>query len=213
MAKKPKPLKPPAQAPTRIPKVSLPPDDDDGGKPGEDGLTMLQRAFVEHLTTDCMGNATEAAARAGYRSENRDSLQVTASRLLRKAMVVAALKQRIARVLDDAQKRRDAIVMRATASMENFLEIDDDGQPRIDWRKAQAMGALGQIKKLKPRIVKAAGDVQILDIEFEVHDGLEALKLLAVLDGKLPGEAPAQAGATPQGIHVHVHVMGQKPER
>jgi hypothetical protein len=53
-----------------IPQVEVRPERDD--EPwDEEGLTIRQRLFVDKLTGEAGGNATQAAELAGYSSENR----------------------------------------------------------------------------------------------------------------------------------------------
>ncbi|MDT5293699.1 MAG: Terminase small subunit [Acidobacteriota bacterium] len=62
---------------------------------GNDGLSFLQRLFVEHYTGDAhRGNATRAALIAGYVG-TPGSVRVVASNLLRKPKVRAAIEARV----------------------------------------------------------------------------------------------------------------------
>jgi hypothetical protein len=62
------------------------------GAPDHEGLTPMERRFVECYYGPAKFNATRAAEMAGYAAGSRQALRVTAHRLLHRARVRAALQ-------------------------------------------------------------------------------------------------------------------------
>lgn len=116
----------------------------------KDGLTVRQRSFVEALVGPAGGQQTVAAEMAGYAAENRNSLRVTAHDLLTQPNVQRAVALALAarRMTPEWAKARLADI--ASADMANFVTIDENGKPKVDFKKAEAIGAIGQIKEYDP---------------------------------------------------------------
>jgi hypothetical protein len=153
------------------------PDDDEWGK---DGLTHKQREFVKAYVGPAAGNASRAAEMAGYRSDNRESLRVTASENLTKPNVQRAVAKALARRHGGPKWTRAGLVEIARASLADFLGIDGQGKVKIDLRLAQAAGALGLLKKVRVRETDMGQEVTI-----ETYDRMAALKTLAEMHGLL----------------------------
>jgi phage terminase small subunit len=66
----------------------------------DDSLSWRQKLFVEFYISECRGNGTEAAARAGYRGD-RHQLGVIASENLRKPLIVAAVRRRAREIMSE----------------------------------------------------------------------------------------------------------------
>lgn len=65
-----------------------------------EGLTLKQAAFVEHITSpETFGNGTQAAIKAGY-SGNYQTVAQTASENLKKPQVQNAIQKRLAPIMD-----------------------------------------------------------------------------------------------------------------
>jgi hypothetical protein len=169
--------------PFTLPPVPVRPDLDDHEDTDADGLNMRRRAFVEHITGDCFGNAPKAAERAGYAADNRNALIAAASRLLRFVKVQEAIRVRLAAANLSADWTRRAIASYASASMEMFLSVDEDGTPRMDWKKAAACGAIGQVREFREKRVEMGETVVSVEQTFKIRDPIRALEILAKMHG------------------------------
>jgi phage terminase small subunit len=136
-----------------VPTIAIKPEVDEG-EWDADGLTVRNRSFVDALVGPAGGNASKAAEMAGYNCENRNSLRATASEILTKPNVARAIALALAkrRLTPEWAKNRLADI--AGADMNNFMvtATDDDGNayPKIDFERAAALGALGQIREYDP---------------------------------------------------------------
>lgn len=172
------------------PRIDHKPEIDDDDPCDDDGLNMRRRLFVEHITSDALGNATKAARLSGYADSNAKALGITACRLLG----IASIQQAIARKL--AQKRltpaavRSGIAEIAASDMANFVKVDDQGVPSIDWNGAAANGAISQIKEFEESGFEAGGEISIVKRKFKIYDRLKALELLARMHGMLNDPTP-----------------------
>ena len=186
-------------APPRIVDALDKPETDEGAWDA-DGLTTRQHLFVAALIGPAGGNATRAAEMAGYRADNRAALAVTASRLLIKANVQRAIAHAFAKLRDTPEWARAALVDLASTSMANCLEMDDEGNIGLDFRKAAEMGAIGQIKEYTEDTIGK----HVLRRKIKLHDRGKALETLLKLHGKLverhelsgPAGAPIQTATT-----------------
>lgn len=127
-------------------------------------------------------HAIEAAKEAGY-TGSRGVLAVRGSELLRDPEVRA--------IMDAAHAEQHATAAEVLATMagimrstpEDWLEIDENGEPRIDLGKAKRLEALGAIKKVKitKREMYAEGETvgEETKIEVEGYDRLAAAHHLA----------------------------------
>ena len=191
-----------------VPKVDVKPDiDEDGWESGSGDLTIRQRSFVEALVGPAGGNATKAAEMAGYASENRIALQVTASRLLSNAMVQEAIAHALAKRRASPEWCKNQLIDLAQSSMKNFISVGDDGEPRLDFVKAASLGALGQIKEFKEEGIKGAdGELSVVKRTIKIHDRHAALQTLAKLHG-LVSETPP----VPDKDAIKVRAVRRKP--
>lgn len=153
---------------------------------GDDGLSDRQRLFVKAYVGPAAANATKAAAMAGYRDDNRDSLAVMASRTLHRGNVQRAISRLITAKLGSAEWVKAGIVEIANGNAADFLKSNDRGQLVVDLNKLAAAGALGLVKEIKQEgIGTNDGDVAIIKQTFRLHDRLRALELLAKINGQL----------------------------
>lgn len=173
--------------PPPIGHVTRHPEPDDDPWDGS-GLTIRQKRFVDALVGPAGGNATKAAEMAGYNAENRLTLRVTAAENLSKPNVQTAIAHALAaqRLSPEWAKRQLADM--ASASMANFLTVGDDGEAKLDFSKAAAMGALGQIKELKEEGIKTGNDTTIIKRTIKLHDRVSALGLLLKFHGLVGGD-------------------------
>jgi hypothetical protein len=171
--------------PPVIPHVDVKPETDEDAW-GDDGLTFRQRMFVKAMVGPAGGNATKAAEMAGYASDNRDALKVTACRTLTKANVQRALAHALAAKLDSPEWIRNSLVEISASSMANFVEVKENGTTELDFAKASEAGAMGQIREYREEAIKIGdGPAVTLKRTIKIHDRRAALETLAKLDGKL----------------------------
>lgn len=168
-----------------VPPVDVKPEDETD--PIEaDGLTIRQRRFVAAITGPAMGNATHAAELAGYSSDNRNALRVTACRLLTYSTIQQAIAAAFAKVSDSPEWARNAIIQIAQADMSNFLSVVD-GKPVMDWEKAANAGAIGQIREYREEGVEdpnGSGKLLVVNKRsFKLHDSMKAREILLKLHG------------------------------
>lgn len=127
-------------------------------------LTYKQRLFVSYYLGVSNGNATDAARRAGYGSP-----ETLGRRLVRKGTIRAAIDAR----LDEVALTSDEILSRlsdiATGSLEQFIEVRDDGGYQLNLTKAKRKRRLHCLKKIKQ------GQ---FGVELVMHDPLNALDKL-----------------------------------
>lgn len=134
----------------------------------QDELTPHESLFVaEYLKTF---SATQAARNARYAPS-------AGSRLMGKANI----RNAISKALGDMAMAPGEIVARyskiARSDMGDFVTLDESGYPRLDIKKAENAGLLGNIKKLKY-------DDRCMP-EIELHDPLNALEKLAKINGMM----------------------------
>lgn len=177
-----------------VPNVKVEPDVDDGPF-GGDGLSVRMRAFVDAITGPAAGNATKAAEMAGYASENRNALFVTACRVLSNAKVQEAISHAFAKRNMTPEWAKNRLMDMVQADMRNFLSLGDDGQPKLDFVKAGAAGALGQVREYKEEgFSTGSGEPVIVKRTIKLHDPTSAintlLRLLNLINDRDAGTAP-----------------------
>ncbi len=91
-------------------------------------LTARQSAFKEEFLVDL--NGKQAAIRAGY---SKRSAEVTASRLLRNAKVVAALQEAMAERAKRVKVKQEWVLEKLVENVERAMQVtevlDRDGEP------------------------------------------------------------------------------------
>lgn len=132
------------KAPNRVTEQSAPVADETHDEPEwAADLNPRQRAFVEQYVTNGY-NATRAYIEAGY--SDRDASQ-NACRLIRNDKVSSAIRTALSESLMSAEELKKRIADDATASLNDFVTVVD-GQPVIDWQRAQDTGALRHLREL-----------------------------------------------------------------
>jgi phage terminase small subunit len=174
-----------------LPPVEIKPEVDDEAW-DSDGLTVRQRAFVEALVGPAGGNATKAAEMAGYAAENRLTLAATASENLRKPYVQEALARALARRRMSPEWAQERLLELASASMRNFAHVEN-GDLVIDWDKAAAIGAIGQIGEVTEEVLKTEGTAKVIKRKFKLHNPKGALETILKLTGLLKDELLVKA--------------------
>lgn len=110
-------------------------------------LTFKQQRFAEAFLGDARGNITEAARLAGYEG-NSGQLTRTAQNLMSHPGVRRYLHERSRKAMR-ADEVLGIIADHARGSMEDFIDVYEDGLVRINLQKAAERGQLHLIKKLK----------------------------------------------------------------
>lgn len=136
----------------------------------EKRLTDKQQLFVKEYAV-CL-NATEAARRAGYKTNNGNTLGVIGAENLRKPKIRAEID----RLLVERTMKADEVLARladhAEGSIEDFISVNElTGWPTFDFNKAKELGKLHLIKKIK---YNRNGLLESV----ELHDPQAALKHL-----------------------------------
>lgn len=187
-----------------IPKVEVEGETDDGPF-GDDGLSIRQKEFVLAITGPACGNATKAAEMAGYAAENRLALQVTASRLLSNAMVQEAIATALTKRRATPEWAKAGLIDLARSTMANFVSVDANGKPKLDFAKAAAAGALGHIKEFTADILPgSAGELdEVIRCKIKVHDRIAALGMLLKMHGLLSDGG--NGGTSPGDIPLEKH--------
>lgn len=170
-----------------VPNVTVKPDTDDAPW-DNDGLTIRQRAFVEALVGPAGGNATKAAEMAGYASDNRLALQVTASETLSKPMVQEAIARGLARKRMTPEWADERLYELASSSFRNFSELTPEGDMKVNWPQAFAHGAVGQISEVTEEILEASGSSKVIRRKLKMHPPHKALETIQKLTGRLKNE-------------------------
>lgn len=138
------------------------------------GLTPMQVLFVRAYLSNGY-NGTQAAKTAGYRG-NQNTLGVVAHENLNKPKIDAVIKAH----LNKTGMSPDEVLARigdiARADMTDFWDIDEEGFPRFNIKRAFEEGKGHLIKTLK---------LQKTGLTFELHDKQTALTTLAKHHGLL----------------------------
>lgn len=185
-----------------IPFVEIKPEVDDDAT-DDDGLTVKQRLFVAAIAGPARGNATKAAEMAGYRADNRIVLASTASENLRKPHIQEAIALALAKRSATPDWAKTTLVDMAKSSLSNFVSVGNDGEPHLDFAKAAAAGAIGQLKEFSADILPGEeGEQKVIRCKIKVHDRIAALGILLKLYGML---SDAGTGASPGELPMEKH--------
>lgn len=150
-------------------------------------LTSKQEAFINEYLK-CR-NAAEAARRAGY---SIDTARSIGHENLTKPDILAEIQRRTKENAMEADEVLSRLADHARGSMEDFVKVNDKGQPLFDFVAAQEANKLHLIKKLKTktRLINIGkpdeeesntkeSDTESLVteviVEFELYDGQAAL--------------------------------------
>jgi len=127
-------------------------------------LSRKQRAFIDEYVK-CW-NASEAARNAGYSAKTAG---VIGYENLKKPQISEEIKQRIEQNTMSADEALVKLKEIANASVEDIMDIDDDGKLALNLKKAKQRGKLHLIKSIIPT---SNG------LKVELHDSLKALELI-----------------------------------
>lgn len=167
------------------------------------GLTSKQQLFLSEYLIDM--NATQAAIKAGY---SEASAYSQGQRLLKNVEIQAAIAQK----LQDSAMKSDEILQKLTeiarSDMGDYLDVSSMAF-QVDLNKAKELGKLHIIRKVKQKTTTVCHsdgeDVEQNQIEFELHDKLKALELLAKYHGLLVDRHEIKASGPVEIIIKRIH--------
>lgn len=170
-----------------------------------EGLTDRERRFVIAYTGECFGNVYQSALAAGHTGKNGGPFQAGWRYLheSRYVKVQEAIKVRMRRLAMDGEEITARFGDIARANMDDFASVDEAGELRIDWKKAEHAKAIGRLKKLSvaekyyPAKDGEAKEERVQErrVTFELVDRQAALDKLAQMAGLLKGEGANDAAA------------------
>ena len=128
-------------------------------------LSKKQRLFIDNYL-QCW-NATQAAKDAGYSERTAYSI---GPENLNKPEIAEEVERRLAESAMSADEALDRLGNIARNSIEEFIDIDEDGHIKLALNKAKEAGVLHLVKGIVPT---ANG------LKLELHDSLRALELIA----------------------------------
>ena len=141
---------------------------------GRRALNLNERLFVDFYLGKAKGNATQAAAMAGYGNPGQ-----TGSRLVKKAHILRAIESKVSRICMSQEEVLARVSDLARTDMADFLRFSSlNGPASLDLIKAKRKQSLGGIKKLKASRIDRGEDDPLDVVEVELHSPIEALKLL-----------------------------------
>lgn len=179
----------------------------------ESALTAKQRLFVEHYMS-CL-NGVEAARLAGYQG-NYYALAAVASENLKKPNIAACIQNRFTAVAMGPHEIIARTAAIARGNLAPFLQTGGDGHVSVSLDGDAARANAHLLKKIKTKrsmvITGASGEgdgsddsaIETLDVEFELHDPLKALGMLAQWSGL--GKVDAGAGLGGASVTVNGNV-------
>ena len=137
-------------------------------------LTERERRFVEAFMGPAAGNATDAAKRAGYA---KGSAAVTASRLLRKANVQDAIKERAEKAGITRERVLDELTLLAFSDLTHYTVNDSGDVELAQGAPKGAMRALQSIKRRKTTRGEGKDAYTTTEVEIRLWNKPEPLKL------------------------------------
>lgn len=141
--------------------------------------TTKQRRFVEEYMVDF--NATAAARRAGY-SASRPGLAITATNLMSRPNIRAAIDERLEALSMSAAEAVDRLSDWARGSMADVVSIDGRGHWQLDLNKAREGGKLHLIQELS---YDGNGQPRV-----KLYSAMDAVIQVAKMRGLFRNEAP-----------------------
>ena len=143
-------------------------------------FTGKQRAFIEQYLRTL--NGTEAARLAGYKGDD-NSLGVTAYGNLRKPKIRSEIDRRMSELTMQANEVIYRLHDHAKASLESFIQFNNNGTFWVDIDKARNAGVLHLAKEIKQdkRVYtdKDGNTETTYRTEVKIHDSQAALDKLA----------------------------------
>lgn len=158
-------------------------------------LTTKQQKFVAAIVGPAKGNATEAAAMAGYTGP-RTSLAVQGHDNLRNPNIQGALEKAMAQYSPEKVVRK--IGEHADADYDDCITIHEDGSFHFDLIKIKAAGKTHLIRKLKHDAESGAPVI-------EMQDQAAALDRLAKIHGLY--KDPDEKQGTTTNVNVKIQAV------
>ncbi len=115
-------------------------------------LNYRQRLFVEHYLGESSGSAVDAARRAGYRWP-----ETLGPRLVKKSGVRAAIDARVETAAIAANKVLARIADVATSDLLNFIEVDSNGDWKVDLKLVKRRSSLNRCFLARCRVIDVKG--------------------------------------------------------
>ncbi len=140
--------------------------------------------FAEYFVQNG-GNARDAARKAGYSTASQNSLDVTASRLLRNPKVIAHM-----------ERIRSEIKEAGTARQVNQVRIDTQDKRQFLWKLAQDCGRIVREEEISEhedaqgRLIRT---ITATERVFMPRDAIDAIHELNEMDGDLASTKPSAA--------------------
>lgn len=147
------------------------------------GFSKKQRLFIEHYL-QCW-NATEAARLAGYSERSAGSI---GSENLTKPEIEAEIQKRISAVAMSADEVLVALSGIARGTIEDFMDVDEDGKLSFNFKRAKDENKLSLIKKIVPTQ---------FGLRVELHDRIQALQLIGKQHGMFNDDLAANGDENP----------------
>lgn len=138
------------------------------------------------------GEKGKSARKAGFSAR---SAHVTANRLLKRADVQAYLQAQAAKVTEETEdiqsKVMNELSAMAFANIADFIRIDADGEPQVDFTGAtpEQLRAIKSVASKRRTTTSRSGDVTTeQESKFEMADKYRGLELIMRRTGMLQGE-------------------------
>jgi hypothetical protein len=124
-------------------------------------MTYKQRLFVSYYLGVANGNASEAAARAGYGSTRRSSGWYGHA-LLKKPKIQAAIQRKLASVALHTDEVLALLTDQAVRTFDDFLDIDSSGKWSVNLAKARRRGLLHLLSSVT-QTAEGATKIELVD--------------------------------------------------
>lgn len=156
-------------------------------------LTAREQRFVNAYLGEAAGNGQKAAELAGYAKK---SARITASKLLKKANIRAALANKQSRLNEKSEIAVDRVLseLAAVAFSDVRVLFDDAGNLRpVQQLSDEAARALASVEVAREKTTRRTGsetDVKVEEsvVKVKQWDKLRALEMIAKLRGMFPNE-------------------------
>lgn len=150
------------------------------GSPTSALLNRKERKFVAAYIGRSNGNGAEAAKLAGYEQGGACSHANIAVYLLKNINVQATIKECMQAVgLTPEFVRGGVFDIALNSSMDNFMDVDENGREFYDWKKIKDSGLLRFVKEIKHD--GKTGAITSL----KLHDRVAAYEMLAKFMGMM----------------------------
>lgn len=156
-------------------------------------LTTREQRFVNAYLGEAAGNGQKAAELAGYAKK---SARITASKLLKKANIRAAVANKQARLDEKAEITVDRVLaeLASVAFSDVRVLFDDAGNLRpvqqLSDEAARALASVEVAREKTTRLGSAESGIKVEEsvIKLKQWDKLRALEMIAKLRGMFPSE-------------------------